>query len=148
MIIILGLTDRDLRRTDPFFNKHVQGLIYKAKRVKTEQLPLKIKTRLDNLPLEVLWMSLDLLPTQDIASLENGICCYMSDAYWRSRIDATLFHELRDLPDEQLNWRFLCLELETLTIERKSDFYGRRWVLKRLDDLVELLPSPRDSSVS
>ncbi|KAJ0425046.1 hypothetical protein BJY00DRAFT_227274 [Aspergillus carlsbadensis] len=134
--------------SDPFFNKHVQGLIHKAKRVRTEQLPQKIKTKLDGLPLEVLWMSLDLLPTEDVTSLENGICCYMSDAYWRSRTDAKLFHELRGLPDEELNWRFLCLELETLTIERKPDFYGRRWVLKRLDDLEELLPSPRVSSVS
>ncbi|KAL3456197.1 hypothetical protein BJX64DRAFT_48406 [Aspergillus heterothallicus] len=134
--------------SDPYFNKRVQGLIYKAKRVRTEQLPQKIKTRMDDLPLEVLWMTLDLLPTQDVAALENGICCYMSDAYWRSRTDAKLFHELRGLPIEELNWRFLCLELETLTMKRKSDFYGRRWVLKRLDDLMELLPSRRGSSVS
>ncbi|KAL2796607.1 hypothetical protein BJX66DRAFT_335851 [Aspergillus keveii] len=134
--------------SDPFYNKRAQGLIQKAKRAKDEQLPERIMTRLDGLPLEILWMTLDLLSTQDVIALENGVGRDMGDVYWRSRTNPKLFHELRYFSEseEQLNWRFLSIELEKLTFNRKHEFYGRRWVLKRLDQLLDLLPSSDDES--
>ncbi|KAL3483190.1 hypothetical protein BJX62DRAFT_245129 [Aspergillus germanicus] len=134
--------------SDPFYNKRVQGLIQKAKRAKTEQLPPKLKSRLDDLPMEVLWMTLDLLATKDVAALENGIGRYMGDVYWRSRTDTKPFHELRNLTEseQKLNWSLLSIELEKLTFSWKHEFYGWMWVLNRLDQLLDLLPSRDDKS--
>lgn len=37
------------------------------------------------------------------------------DAYWRSRIPMDLYHEVRAIMEETLDWEFLCLKTDELT---------------------------------
>ncbi|KAL2839356.1 hypothetical protein BJY01DRAFT_219300 [Aspergillus pseudoustus] len=124
---------------DPFYNKRVQALIRKAKRAKHDLLPEKRHTALNDLPLEILWMKLDLLHTDEITALQRGTGRYVGDAYWRKRTNTDLFHEVRGIPEGELDWECLCRRLEKLMVKSKWAFKCRGWVLEQLGVLVSLL---------
>lgn len=103
---------------DPGNDKKIQSLINKARRMTNKRFKngrLNRRCRLYHLPVEVLCFILDDLPSSDVASVEKAVGSYIGDAYWRSRISTDLFHEVRDVMDETLDWEFLCLKLDDLT---------------------------------
>ncbi|KAL4914367.1 hypothetical protein BDW62DRAFT_213475 [Aspergillus aurantiobrunneus] len=68
----------------------------------------------------------------DVVAIQEAMGFYLGDAYWRSKIPSKLFHEVKDLWDQPLDWQFLFLEFERLEDHPwyGSDLLGRKWVLR------------------
>ncbi|OJJ01318.1 hypothetical protein ASPVEDRAFT_191120 [Aspergillus versicolor CBS 583.65] len=134
--------------TDPLHSRYVQYLICRARRRTHRRFKVmqnRQKNHLNRLPGEVLFLIADLLQSPEIVAVQQAIGTYLGDVYWRSRIPMDLFHELRELLDQTLDWEFLCLELEKYNIEYPDDvdeipapfnqLLGRKWVLEQLDEI-------------
>ncbi|KAL2870557.1 uncharacterized protein BJX67DRAFT_377912 [Aspergillus lucknowensis] len=91
------------------------------------------------LPTEVLVMVADHLASQDASAVQKAIGCYLGDTYWRSRTPSDIFHEVRALYEETLDWEYLCNELERFKAYWDDELQARQWVLEQLDEIAELM---------
>ncbi|KAE8327914.1 hypothetical protein BDV39DRAFT_214723 [Aspergillus sergii] len=76
---------------------------------------------------------MDYLSPDDVEAVQFAMKYYLGDAYWRTRVPISQFHEVKSIWHETLDWQFLCLELEWLW--ETEDLAFRRYVLDRLDEL-------------
>lgn len=127
---------------DPFYCPRAQGIIRQARRRTKRRFQVirygQKKTYLDRLPPEILRVTANLLPSADVAAVQKPMESYLGDGYWRSRV-ADLFHEVRDLSSETLDWEYLCFELERLEFERNGQLNGRRYVLQHLEEITRFV---------
>ncbi|KAL2814513.1 hypothetical protein BDW59DRAFT_167159 [Aspergillus cavernicola] len=155
-------------KSGPFFNPDVQRFIRQARRMTQKRFKVirhkdQGKTLLCCLPPEVLMMVANFLPAPGVAAVQKAMGTYLGDRYWRSRIPIDLFHEVKALKSQTLDWEFLASELERfdgnhpvelmkhvkfMYSKRKrfnGDLYeellSRRWLLRRLDQIADLIPS-------
>ncbi|KAB8274779.1 hypothetical protein BDV30DRAFT_237416 [Aspergillus minisclerotigenes] len=89
------------------------------------------QNRLCYLPVEILYLVMDYLSTDDLENVQTSMKYYLGDTYWRARVPIKLFHEVRSIWDETLDWQFLCLQLEWLS--ETPDLAFRRYIVERLD---------------
>ncbi|KAE8137398.1 hypothetical protein BDV38DRAFT_271262 [Aspergillus pseudotamarii] len=76
---------------------------------------------------------MDCLPPDDVENAQIAMKYYLGDAYWRIRAPIKLFHEVRSVRDETLDWQFLCKELARLS--QTPDLAFRQYIIDRLDGL-------------
>lgn len=75
----------------------------------------KVASRLSHLPLEVLYMILDMLSCSDLSFLFQVVEMTVPDRYWQSRAPRSLIFELSDTKTtEECDWEYLCLQIENL----------------------------------
>lgn len=67
------------------------------------------RVRTCNLPVEILYMIADYLPSQAIANIESAWGSSSGKTFWYSRIPTKIFHEVQDVAGEDLDWQRLCL---------------------------------------
>ncbi|KAE8367560.1 hypothetical protein BDV27DRAFT_154850 [Aspergillus caelatus] len=127
---------------DPANIKSIQSVIKRA-RIRT-RVRFRIKGRINRrrnrlcyLPVEMLYPVVDYLSTDELESVQTAMKYYLGDAYWRARVPMKLFHEVRSVWDETLDWQFLCLKLERLS--QTQDLAFRRYIIDQLDELQAFL---------
>ncbi|KAL2815036.1 hypothetical protein BDW59DRAFT_176266 [Aspergillus cavernicola] len=125
---------------DPFVCHYAQNIIAKTmarRRTRKRFQPIRgphKRIYLNCLPPEILLLIADLLPSTDVAVVQKAMGSYLGDAYWRSRIPC-IFHEIRDVSSELLDWEHLCSELERLE-DWDEQLTSRRYVLGQLDEIA------------
>ena len=131
---------------DPGIVQPIQRLIFKARRRKRPRFQTKQYKNRDHcrlyrdLPAEVLLMVLANLETMDIAAAQEAIGLYLGDKFWRSRISPDVFFEVGRIgKEENLDWTFLCVELEQLDLDELEGMKHRRSILRRLDQAERLV---------
>ncbi|KAL4781298.1 hypothetical protein BJX76DRAFT_350308 [Aspergillus varians] len=99
------------------------------------------ETYLNRLPSEILFLMANLLQSAEVVAVQKAMGFYLGDAYWRSRIRTDIFHEVRDLADQTLDWEYLCLEFEGLKAhcDEPNQLLGRRWVHEQLDEIAKFI---------
>ncbi|RDW74519.1 uncharacterized protein DSM5745_07181 [Aspergillus mulundensis] len=139
----------------PFVCKRTRAMVEEARARGKAYTPVQAaaSTRLARLPAEVLRLLVDMLPSKDVAAVEDAMGLYLGNAFWRARIPA-LFHETRDLSldRKELDWRWLCIALEELEAQEgdKDDddknyqLEGRRYVLRQLDQIAGFVAGDGD----
>ncbi|PLB51493.1 hypothetical protein P170DRAFT_506502, partial [Aspergillus steynii IBT 23096] len=121
---------------DPFRCKRVEVIIRRArqragrrfKSTQKHQEPI----HLNLLPLEVLLLIAGFLSPADAAVVQKAVGLYLGDSYWRSKVPE-IFHEVREISSETLDWGFLCCELNQLEAAEDDDLDSRRYVIGKLD---------------
>ncbi|OJJ32442.1 hypothetical protein ASPWEDRAFT_44562 [Aspergillus wentii DTO 134E9] len=119
----------------------IQSLINRARRRTSKRSKsrgrLDCKSRFYYILTEILHMILDNLPIADVVAVQRALTSYFGDSYWRSRTSIGIYHEVRNVINETLDWEFLCLELENLskTWDGEEGLVCRRYLLKRLDEI-------------
>ncbi|OJJ79471.1 uncharacterized protein ASPGLDRAFT_39793 [Aspergillus glaucus CBS 516.65] len=89
--------------------------------------------RLFFLPLDVVWLLFNCLDYYGLWNLVNAVQFPIPDRYWRRR--ANVYLEFMDEVSElELDWPFLCLELERLHATL-GIFTTRLWVIDDIDQL-------------
>ncbi|ODM17852.1 hypothetical protein SI65_06640 [Aspergillus cristatus] len=118
--------------TDPSRHPETNILVQKAlkRRRKQKHLnkdkPLPSNCRLSFLPLDTVWLLFNCLNYYDLWNLINADQFPIPNRYWRRR--ANLYLDLMDDVNElELDWPFLCLELERL--------HATLWVIDDIDQL-------------
>ncbi|KAL4785260.1 hypothetical protein BJX76DRAFT_356281 [Aspergillus varians] len=129
---------------DPFYSERAQRIIRQARRMTQKRFKVVRRRKnmnmlLHRLPAEILLLVADHLPGDDVAAIQKAMGWYLGDVYWRSRIPTDLFHEVKDLFGEKLDWEFLCLELEKFDAYHDHELQGRKWVLEQLDGIAVLI---------
>ena len=135
---------------DPANDKRIQSLIKQAQirtraRIYITRRDNRQQNRLCYFPVEILWLVMDCLPPDDVENVQIAMKYYLGDAYWRIRAPIKLFHEVRSVRDETLDWQFLCKELERLS--QTPDLAFRRYIVDRLDGLQACLGRQQTSNV-
>ncbi|KAJ9295942.1 hypothetical protein DTO271G3_5517 [Paecilomyces variotii] len=143
MLMTWHLTFTGLTVLDPVRPKCVSHAINKALKQEARRKSKKIvsnqpvrrsqETRTCKLPMDIFWMICDYLPYQTVISAEKatGLCC--GNKFWRSRISAKFFHEIRDIGDDDLDWGHLCVKLDEEYCKSPA-LYERRYILMCLDE--------------
>ncbi|KAB8209733.1 hypothetical protein BDV34DRAFT_6958 [Aspergillus parasiticus] len=97
-----------------------------------------------NLPVEILYMIANYLPSQAIANMEKAWGFRFGNTFWYSRIPTKIFHEVEDVADEDLDWQRLCLKLER-RLEKSEALNTRRYLLECLDEILSIVKTLGDS---
>jgi hypothetical protein len=87
------------------------------------------------LPMELLYMIFDLLPSQTVANAEEALGVHSSNHFWSSRIPADIFFEVQDITEKEVDWKTLCLRLEQC-LESSEALRVRRYLLDCLDRIL------------
>ncbi|TPR11925.1 ZIP zinc/iron transport family protein [Aspergillus niger] len=105
--------------------------LYLSRRKKEEQIPLIVR----KLPMEVLYMILDYLPSRTVARAERALGVRVSNSFWYFRI-VNNFFEVRGLSVNKNAYKRLCLKLE-------EQIYGnealriRRYLFNCMDNILD-----------
>ncbi|KAE8415305.1 hypothetical protein BDV36DRAFT_298164 [Aspergillus pseudocaelatus] len=126
-------------------NLNIKGIQSVIKRVRIRtRMRFRIKGRINRrrnrlcyLPVEMLYLVVDYLSTDELERVQTAMKYYLGDAYWRARVPVKLFHEVTSVWDETLDWQFLCLKLERLS--QTQDLAFRRNIIDQLDELQTFL---------
>lgn len=128
------------RQPDPGVTRPVQSLVFKAQRRKRPRFQSKRYGHRDrflmfrSLPVEILQMVLAPFESRDFAAMQEATGLYLGDDFWRSRIPPDVFFEAGRIDKgDDIDWAFLCVELEKLDLEKLEGMEGRRYILGRLD---------------
>lgn len=114
----------------------------KKKKGKRQPAPQKARVGSCNLPLELLYMIFDYLPSQTVAFIEKELGVSMGNMYWRSRISTEFFYEIVGVDDERIDWKQLCLKLER-QLATSTALVIRRYLLECMDDIMEIVRRSR-----
>lgn len=135
--------------SDPYYSPRVLCMIRHARRRTRTRLLMDrqfndMYLRLDLLPTEILYLIANRLSSSDVVAIQEAMGLYFGDAYWRSRIPSNLFHEVKGLREQTLDWEYLCLKLELLVSHRywgyaHNELLGRYWVLIQLDEVAKFV---------
>ncbi|KAJ9249903.1 hypothetical protein DTO207G8_6383 [Paecilomyces variotii] len=142
MLMAWHLTFTGLAVSDSVRPKCVSHAINKALKQEARRKSKKVrrsqKTRTCKLPMDIFWMICDYLPYQTVISAEKatGLCC--GNKFWRSRISAKFFHEIRDIGDDDLDWGHLCIKLGE-EYHKSPALYERRYILTCLDEALSFV---------
>ncbi|KAL3429381.1 hypothetical protein BDV09DRAFT_203010 [Aspergillus tetrazonus] len=138
-----------LKKGDPFYSPRVLCMIRHARRRTRTRLLMDrqfndMYLRLDLLPTEILYLIANRLSSSDVVAIQEAMGLYFGDAYWRSRIPSNVFHEVKGLREQMLDWEYLCLKLELLVSRRywgyaHNELLGRYWVLIQLDEVAKFV---------
>ncbi|KAL4815736.1 hypothetical protein BDW67DRAFT_176055 [Aspergillus spinulosporus] len=138
-----------LKKGDPFYSPRVLCMIRHARRrthtkVLFDRQFNDLYLRLDLLPAEILYLVANHLLPSDVVAVQEAMGLYFGDAYWRSRIPSNVFHEVKELREQTLDWEYLCLKLELLFDHRywgyaHDELLGRFWVLRQLDKIAKFV---------
>lgn len=143
----------ELLALDPFLSENTQGIVSRARRRESEKYPTvpyrlrltyahrhpgKYLTYLRRLPLDILLIIADMLPSKDTVAFQKAMRYYLGDAYWRSKIPR-IFWDIRNLSNGYLDWEYLCLKLEVLETGFYGQMNGRRHVLPHLDEIASII---------
>lgn len=97
------------------------------------------------IPLDILIQILDYLHTRDTENLLTATQWQLPDFYWRSRFPRKLIFEADELisaEPENINWQFLCLEIEKLVDnESLHGLQNRKRIFRVLEGTKELFLS-------
>ncbi|KAE8418244.1 hypothetical protein BDV36DRAFT_295279 [Aspergillus pseudocaelatus] len=126
----LALEQEDRRKLK---SKHRRPVRKRVRQVKT-----------CNLPVEILYMIAECLPSQAIANMERAWGFSFGNTFWYYRIPANIFHEVQDVAGEDLDWQRLCLKLER-RLEKSEALNTRRYLLKCLDEILSIVKTLTDS---
>ncbi|KAL4802585.1 hypothetical protein BDV18DRAFT_163988 [Aspergillus unguis] len=97
------------------------------------------ETCVKSLPVEILFQIADLLDIKDVEDMQEGICFYLGDRYWKSRIPEDQLEVLPLSGKEVLDWQFLCVELDALSDNFWSTCLdGREQVKDVLDRMANM----------
>ncbi|GKZ63211.1 hypothetical protein AnigIFM49718_011280 [Aspergillus niger] len=96
-------------------------------RDKVSNRPCSMDSWLIRLPMELQYMIMDQLGYKDVCSVLGGIHWTVDNGYWKRRLNLDLFSEVRSILHEDLDWRWLSLNLEVLEqsqagVDRKRFF--------------------------
>lgn len=126
-------------RADPSRHPETNRLVQKALKRRHKQKHLNKDSllpsncRLSFLPLDVVWLLFNCLDYYDLWNLVNAVQFPIPDRYWRRRSNVYL-EFMDDVNELELDWPFLCLELERLHVTL-GIFTTRIWVIDDIDRL-------------
>ncbi|KAL4900780.1 hypothetical protein BDW74DRAFT_182368 [Aspergillus multicolor] len=132
---------------DPFRCDSVKAMVYAARRKSRFSLrvwePVHGRSYLSRLPPELLCLTAGFLASKDIVAVQDAMGLYLGDSFWRARIPA-FYHEVREERSRKLDWQYLCLGLERLSLPGRLggdsiQVNARRYVLGQLDDLAGVI---------
>ncbi|OJJ74828.1 hypothetical protein ASPBRDRAFT_463752 [Aspergillus brasiliensis CBS 101740] len=90
------------------------------------------------LPMEILYMIFEYLPSQTVADLEKGLCLKLGNMFWYTRPSARLFYEVKEISVDEVDWKRLTLKLER-RLEKSKALAIRRFLLASLDDVMKFV---------
>jgi hypothetical protein len=91
-------------------------------------------------------MILDLLDYDDILNMRSSLYLHIEESYWRSRTPKMSVFELQDVPQESLDWEFLCPRLEQLSLS--GILRNRRRILRILEGTKDVFEKLRGKAES
>ncbi|PLB50267.1 hypothetical protein P170DRAFT_435466 [Aspergillus steynii IBT 23096] len=95
------------------------------------------------LPMEVIYIIFDYIPSQTVANTEKALNFYLSNSFWYSRVSANLFFETQGLTVEDVDWKRLCLKLER-RLEKSEALRVRQYLLNCLDKILKVVEMLKD----
>ncbi|KAF9888524.1 hypothetical protein FE257_008631 [Aspergillus nanangensis] len=96
---------------------------------------IDMRIRLYHLPLEIIHIIAGHLPLPAGTALQEATQIQLGNAYWRGLIPADLFPEVTALDCDELDWKFLCLELDDMRRD-PSKLMTRKYILNRWDNCL------------
>lgn len=134
---------------DPVRTKCVSNAINLASKKTPRREPVRQVTHqraqqngICKLPMDILWMICDYLSYETVLNTEKATGLRCGNIFWRSRISAKFFHEIRDIGDCDLDWGYLCNKLHE-QYKTSPALNARAHILNCLDEVARLLERKR-----
>ncbi|GKZ31635.1 hypothetical protein AbraIFM66950_000302 [Aspergillus brasiliensis] len=106
------------------------------------QIPLLAR----KLPIEILDMIFDYLPSHTVATAEQALGIRVSNTFWYCRIVNNFFFEIESLPVEKTAWKRLCLKLEERIPESEA-LRVRQYLFNCMDSILAIVGMLEEGSL-